>query len=781
MSVAANTEQDNKNAVREQSLSPAREIARLIENYLGPNHPPPQTLQVPSLSALRIRLSNNSAPYDANSETLSWQTREAIRTEFFKIIYPTAPSHRLLTLVSQSEIIFTPFGSTPRPFFFPGARVAVPTEAGSRRAATTLQLRFKLVNGVNMTESLLHLDGPAGGGFQWVQTSALVPLSVFTEPLKKPNIAATRPRKKARVPKITRPKKARPPAVTIPSSTAPRTAATKTIPKIIPSKSSAKAASRSSGKLTSKLQPKVSKPLPMTQTTKHQVSSSGGQGIQHNSKSGGKVYNQSSKQLRQEGPGVYVPSALKTIASTPKMRLLGDGRQIGQNSGCIRSTFDGGECNYMLGIQRLVARRLDVVGQDKTVMYFVKWTGVPMKDGSWERREDLMRDVPGLVRDFDIRHPGESSKFSQDIATVGVPKNCKSVEGEFDLERERSSGKVNVAGVKQDVLMSNMSNGNQSIKVESLKFTDSNEQMREHLLNVCGGDNSSGQNANDVENGFVNRTMNDDCKSYTQNTAFYVDDVTGLSIPSWLDTPILEVSFSGMVLQIRRPNEGVLHNDANAAWRDVKKRQTRFKQQNMSVAERLFPLTKAEARSLIDISAKSHRQYGRVPIAFPKGIGLVSPQDQGHVFSTSDALMGPASWEGYFSHLGLKPKDFSRELPPNMPTLDEACQGRVQRALDDIIYTTAIEHRERARSLIRESFRHSGGEIPEDLFRDGKRLPPDAVYVRKRKRAPGRPENSKALRLTGIGGAALENAKRMEERPHGAWYDEVWACWRPAK
>lgn len=765
--------------------SAAREIARLITNYLGANHPPPDTLTLPTLNALRTRLTTNPAHYEAKPESLSWQTREALRTEFFKIIYPTAPSQRLLTLVTQSEMFLTPYMAAPRPFFFPGARVAVPTEAGSRRAATTLQLRFKKVGKDTVTESLLHLDGPAGGGFQWVQTSALMPLSVFTDPMKKPNIATPRPRKKPRAPRAPRPRKPRavpiPPvkvAVTKPVPT--KTVAAKTLPGKAPLKLNPKPPSKPTTKSSAKSTkttyvPQAPKPLPSTQASQSTAPAP---------KALPKMTNVVARLARQEASGVHVPSALRSTSPPPKQRLLGEGRQVSHMSGCMRTSLAGGDLKNILGIQRLIARRM-IVGRKERVEYFVKWSGVSIKEGSWEQREDLMQDVPGLVRDFDVRHPGEIAKVreeerseeeldNQTTENDGVSKDAPSMENTptKKADVEMKAGPAEEESPKMDIV-GDIFGSSEGQKENGSNIKKEGSVVKEEISKSDEKDKQTGKDGKGKADSASEKVK--------KKVKHYTDDVTGIAIPSWLDTPILELSICGMILQVRRPDEAVLHNDATTAVRDAKKRQTRFKQENLADGEQLFPLTKPEAKAVIEASAKSHRQHNRTAIPFPKGIGRVSPGDHGYAFSVKDALMGPASWEGYLSYLGLRPTDYTRELPPYMPTLDEGSQGRLIRAREDFAYTTVCEHRERARSLLRDSFRHTGAPPPQHIFRDGVRAPPGSEMNHKRKRAVGKIENGRGIRQQEIGELAFKKAKMVGKDAVGAWYDEVWACWRPGQ
>lgn len=729
--------------------SRALQVARLVMNFLGPGHPPPQDPQLPTLNSLRTRLFADPNHYDARADQLAWQTREAIRTEFFKVLYPSPPPNSLLTLVTAAESIFAPF--QPRPFFFPGARVAVPTEAGSRRAATSLQLRFKKVDRTTVAEALLHLDGPNGGGFQWVQAPALTPLSLYAP---QPSRTVQKKTKRPRAPRATKPRKKRekalPPAPPVPPKPISQ-------PPIAPN---SRPAPKSSAALMTQTQlrtqtisktsiqvpvqaPKptrTSVPTPSPSPTPQPIPAPRLAGVV-------------ARLARQEASGVYVPDALRGTSPPPRASIVGQGRFVSHVSGAMRSAFF--DIDKILGIERLVARRVTA----NTIEYFVKWSGVPLREGSWESRDALLKDVPGLVRDFDVRHPEKKQYLRAHGPGTSKLKEIRKGEGK---RKESAQGRDE----RED-----------SCEVEqNEKLTRKGSVSGEIVASLVDGKDES-KSKEDAKKEVEDKKNKAPVKQY-------IDDVTGLPIPSWLDTPIVELSIAGMVLQIRRPNEAILHNDATSAVRDAKKRQTRFKQENILLGERLFPLTKPEAKSVIDAAAKDHRQHNRVPIPFPRGIGRVSPTDHGYPFAREDVLKAPPSWEAYFLHVGMVPTDYSRSLPPHMPTLDEASQSKLMRARDELAFSTACEHRERARLLLRESFRHTGAPPPEHIFRDGIRAPPGEHLPITKKRdlvAKSGEGGSKRLLRTREPAieTALKRAKTLSKDKNSVWFDEIWACWRP--
>lgn len=623
--------------------STALEIARLVTEFLGPNHPRPETSIGATLNALRTRLETQTGAFNSSPEKLSWEVREAIRTEFFKIQYPAPPTPSLLSLVTRSESLITPFVSPHRPFFFPGARVAVPTEAGSRRASTTLQLRFKLLGSVTVTEALLHLDGPNGGGFQWVQTHALTPLPSL--PPRPPAI----PRKRT----LPQPAKVRKPRVRNRAPRAARKARAKT---------TAGSATTGSAGATGIAQ---------------------GVGNASVERRGGGA----ARLGRLENAGMRVPEALLSCEGAPRAGLLGEGRHVSGASGSLRRGLDADvgleagvrRIGRLLGVERLIARRKIVSGEVGKVQYFVKWGGTTVKDGSWEFRDCLLVDVPGLVREFDVRHP-------QEATVVHVEEEKK----EKDVKEEKK----------------------------------------------------------------------------------YNDDVSGLEIPGWLDTPILELNISGMILQIRRPNEFTLHNDAASAARDTKRRQTKFKQERPRQGEKLFALTKSEAKGMIESSVRIHRQHNRQPIPFPRGLGRVSPADHGVPFVEEDALRAPASWEGFLVDRGMRCVDFERSMGVHMPGLDEGGGAVLSRISDELAGARAVVHRERARGVLKDCFRHGGGGVPSYLLASGG----GGVGGRKRKISGegGKSVGGKCVRPNEAGAKRTRKVNVMES----GWFDEVWGFWR---
>lgn len=377
----------------------AQRIAQLITDYLGPSVPrtavvarpggatatvPPAVTSAPgaaNLTALRSLLDQDPATYNAHPQLVIWKLREALRTEFFKIRYPHPPSARLLYVVTTSEIFFTDYGNNARPFFFPGARVAVPTETGTHRAGTSLQLRFKKAEGRTVTEALLHLDGPDGGGFQWVQAQVLSLLAHYV-PVR---------------PVIARPlEPARPPA-NRGGRGGGRARARGT--------ATAAAGRTARGRARAR----DSRPTATTAVVTRPPLS----GL----------------------PAGYLPDALRSTSPPPAKRLRnGVSGPVSLVSGSLRRTLDlwtetppDGKDDTApaelqnkivantLAVERIIARRQNE-SLGGVVEYCVKWAGAPLSEASWETRGALMRDVPGEVVAFDTAHPREP------VLTHATPK-----------------------------------------------------------------------------------------------------------------------------------------------------------------------------------------------------------------------------------------------------------------------------------------------------------------------------------------------------------------------
>ena len=295
----------------------------------------------------------------------------------------------------------------------------------------------------------------------------------------------------------------------------------------------------------------------------------------------------------------------------------------------------------------------------------------------------------------------------------------------------------------------------------------------------------------------VHQQENEGQKAQEKAQKYYLDDLTGVRIPSWLDTPIAELNVQGLLIQFRRPDEATIHLDGLAAQRELKKRQTRFKQENPKLGERLYGLSKAEAKSVLDATARAHREQSQYPILFPKLVGRVSPADHGVPFTKEDALRAPACWEGYLSHIGMRCVKYDRDLPPYMPTLEDATVNKLSRAREEMMLARAVEHRERAREVKRQSFRYiqAGTFPPRALFRDGVRKP---VYEGKGKLGTlaGQISNKRiraaAIVMDDYGfgraallrtrdtdfEAALKVANKAAKVEKGGWFDPTWACWR---
>eukprot|EP00178_Gracilaria_changii_P004997 TRINITY_DN180_c0_g1_i1.p1 TRINITY_DN180_c0_g1~~TRINITY_DN180_c0_g1_i1.p1 ORF type:complete len:851 (+),score=207.32 TRINITY_DN180_c0_g1_i1:12298-14850(+) len=804
-------------AMARSSLS--LQLARLIKAYLRPLHPPPSTSMGATLSALLLRLEQQTAFFDSKPDILAWQVREALRTEFFKIVYPTPPTPALCALVQNCEQLLQRYHLPHRPFFFPGGRVAVPTEAGSRRAATSLQLRFKMAAGITVTEAMLHLDGPDGGAFQWVQTHALTPLApllaavqVAAQPPPHHPPASRAKRRRATAqkrPRQSRSRARRASQPVTPALSPPQSAtASLSLPQRPPLPHMHRSTSLSAPSPPST--PMRSAPQLLVPTHSQPL----GAALAHSAaptqaalSAPARVSNVVARLAKQDGSGVFVPKELLTFAPPPRARLC-EG-VVSHASGSLRRALDVGSGGVLASLHRvknlvLVERLLARKFEAQHVLYYVVWGGRGVKNGSWEKREALMKDVPALVRQFDVRHPQ-------------LPEHVK-LHGAHDRDgwQASSDAGVNSNGGSWPQFQVGGSDGVIGARGGGTGGTGAGpDGSASGIDGVLGG-----VTMGEIENRVSTTTSMGRASSTTEvgsvggahggakQVKLYVDDLTGERIPSWVDTPIVELSICGMILQIRRPDEAVLHNDATAAVRDTKKRQARFKQENILLGERLFPLTKSEAKATVEASVRVHRQYNRLPILFPRGVGRVSAGDHGMAFSDEDARRAPACWEGYLRSLGLRSSSFERELAPHMPAAEEWVRARVARAREELTLATAMEHRERARSVLREWVRHTGAPPPAHVFRDGVRAPPArsvAVGV-------GEPaaKRRRVAREEGGGGrgsargrdARVEAALRAARRSggvggtggggcggggggggsgdggDGAWFDEMWSCWR---
>lgn len=434
-------------------------------------------------------------------------------------------------------------------------------------------------------------------------------------------------------------------------------------------------------------------------------------------------------------------------------------------------------------VERLACRR--VVVASGQVEYFVVWVGREVRDGSWERRSALLVDVPGLVADFDTRHPDSP-------ATI-----CHSDRVLAQAEIDSMAMKENVAG--NDAEAKNA----ESVHVDIVEGRGAENPMDlQSTAKLIEGQGMAmlvdGQKPmpKSSEAPVAPKPMEEQgaqkMSSLSNSGKKYMDEVTALEIPSYLDTPILELSFSGMVLQVRRPDEYALHNDAASASRDYKKRQSRFKQESVFQAEKLFNLSKTEAKSALEASLRAHKAYNRHPIAFPRGLGHVVASDTGVPFTKESLASHPHSLESHLINVGLRPKYFERDLPQYYPTLDSNESQRVMQEASDAVLERAVEHQERSRQLVRSSFRYLHGAVappPTNLFRDGVRRVsecdkcyggPGVVRASIKAEVPVEEDNKKerdpkvALALARATAASQPHAGKEVKR----WYDAHWSCWR---
>lgn len=742
-----------------QGPSITREIMKLIAAYLA------STQQDESfggnMSSLRDRLEADPSGFDSNRNLLSWHVRDTIRSEFYRVKYPVPPPPPLLLLVTQCEILLTNITSVQRPFYFPGTRVTVPTDTGARRMGSTLQLRTKMVAGRQVTEVMLHLDGPQGGEFPWVQSSSLMPASsvVATQAAQRAAVVSkyqnrdalgrsgTSARGGRRGRKATR---VRGGAAQVDPKSATPGASSSLLTAAKASNVDQKGVKTQTGASTNRsgisASARGANALVRGGSTAGRSSSASGRGPSNGGKAGiGKN--------SQEATTVSVPVALVCATPPPRKHIIGDGRQLSYVSGSFRRALDSKGDNFpqdavkiraLLGIERLVARR-NVRGLG--IQYFVKWSGRPFKDCSWEKRNSLLEDVPGLVREFDVRHPDECKLIDL------VPEQ-KSLESTNTAKPAANINKAATHGGPDQ------SEGG---------FTERSDVLQNDSSTTKWGGNDGGR---------------------PRETSEFIDDVTGIPIPSWVDTPILELNISDMVLQVRRPNDYVLHNDTDAATRDMKKRQSEFKKKHVETAVQVYSLSRNEARLAIEHGLRVHRENSQRAIQFPRGLGRVSPHDHGVPFALGDVSNAPASWEGYLTHLGLRCTDFVRNLPPYMPSVDDNALSKIMRGCNDAAFATCLEHRERARNMVREAFRYDGSSLaPSTLFRDGVRVPPGSgITGKKRARSNAITAGCEDIGFTQekllrerdekVRKVLDATVTRKPSRTDGMWYDSNWACWR---
>jgi Chromo (CHRromatin Organisation MOdifier) domain len=296
-------------------------------------------------------------------------------------------------------------------------------------------------------------------------------------------------------------------------------------------------------------------------------------------------------------------------------------------------------------IDRLVARR-ENMSCGGVVEYCVKWTGIGWDGCSWESRDALLQDVPGLVLAFDTRHPEVPSR------AIGQIREPTAAEAE------------------------------------------------EHTRRGAAHFNASEQRES----------------SAPPEKVPPVDDP--IMIPAWVDSPLVELNFSGMALHIR-PDEWTLFSDPGSIVRDSKKRRIRFRQEFPEEFRRLFPITKGElaakerndAKAVIEGNMKKRKHFGSYPILFPRALGTVIRTELAPPVPRADIEQAPPSWEKYFINLGLECTNWEREFPPDMPTASQAVCRTVEHAKKMMAVDEQNRSRERTSRLIQERIDKEPGGI----------------------------------------------------------------------
>jgi Chromo (CHRromatin Organisation MOdifier) domain len=299
----------------------------------------------------------------------------------------------------------------------------------------------------------------------------------------------------------------------------------------------------------------------------------------------------------------------------------------------------------VLVIERLVARR-ENEDAGGVIEYYVKWHNVGWDRCSWESRAALLQDVPGLVLEFDGRHPSAPSVV-RDIPRVAAIGERDDLESRIADIKARKSKK------------------------------EAAEREKARL------------------------------------------EAEPILIPAWVEQPLVELSFAGMVMHIRR-DETTLYNDPMAAGRDMKRRRLRFKAEYPEEARRMFVPSKTEtatkertdAKALIDAAVKKYKEHGSRPIQFPRALGSVLAVDLPHPVSRADIDCSPPSWEWYLQSLGLECVDWSRSNPPHMPTASEAVRRSAQHAIAAADGTARELQRERELRVAHERVDIETGATP---------------------------------------------------------------------
>lgn len=706
----------------------------MITSYLGPTVPRGVDVGA-TVNALRVRLETNQLA-DKDHNSLCWQVREALRTEFFKIKFPAPPSPPLLHLVTTTEVLLTNFATVPRPYYFPGGRVTVPIEGGKRRCGTTLQLRFKGA-GEEGTEALVHLDGEKGGAFRWVHVRSLAPSSA------RPATGASAAAAVAALPYSTppgavpTPPGAVPVAHMTPVALAAATANAAAVAaaaaaaqaqafmrqrqkevQVLQANRLVKAAAQKKevARVQARMMAKAKKDreeaaaererlmtpvdaLPLTfvpdclrvvpekprkrlrRGISGPVSIVAGAVEAAGGVTKGDVEEKKDDEERvstavQTSPLVVVPMASPESSPTVlKVRISPESLTTvlpastggSETSGLAKSrSLDLGVnlsatqqqpglssseqkqkqkqrsvaavTEKILVIERLVARRKNMTAGG-VVEFFVKWRDADWECCSWESRDALVQDVPGLVERFEMQHPGEPAEAVDcgDREPPAAERAARDVLAVAKVAKERGA------------------------EEEGTKDGD-------------------------------------------------------ILVPTWYASPIADLSFAGgMVMHIRPGEETVVFNDTLAAGRDMKRRLVKFRKEYPEKAARLCPLAKFEvdakerneANAMIVANAKAHKEAGSRMVQLPRALGSALPVDVPRPVSRADIQAAPPSWESYLQSLGLECVNWERSQEPLMPTVplgaaSEAVSSSARHALHAEAAVLRVQEKERFERMIQE-------------------------------------------------------------------------------
>eukprot|EP00172_Hildenbrandia_rubra_P004679 Plantae.Rhodophyta-Hildenbrandia_rubra.ctg9955.p1 GENE.Plantae.Rhodophyta-Hildenbrandia_rubra.ctg9955~~Plantae.Rhodophyta-Hildenbrandia_rubra.ctg9955.p1 ORF type:complete len:547 (-),score=97.54 Plantae.Rhodophyta-Hildenbrandia_rubra.ctg9955:1772-3412(-) len=536
-------------------------------------------------------------------------------------------------------------------------------------SATVLQLKYPIKPGQMANEALVHLDGPNGGGFQWVATPNCMLLEKYAAPYAYPQPMSRKQLSASEMRKYTRP--------------AQKTE--KVAPALVEVRKQ-EVSDPKEAKRKREMSERAASPPPRAR-------------------------------LRRDVKGpVLMASGALYDDDTDDEEVIIRGDNENEQVEPRRKRFKHPD-NFEI-ISKIVARRKNKLrgplNREGVVEYLVEWSGYPDDAKlSWESRTALMKDVPAVVLEFDVRYPGRP-------AEVSIPVD-KAVLADAYEKSDVQPNRNKVVGKRRK---------------------------------LAPGESPP-------------------------------------PIPSYVESPLLDLSFSGMVLHLR-PTGWNLFSSPEDAQRDAQIRKERYKSEYPKFADCLFPPTigdladRERAKARERETLENHKSGGRKKLyRWPRILGGVLLRDTAHPTSTMCIQRAPASWESYFLSMGLSCDNWERQYVPHMPTAPESVHESVGEANDQLLFNLRRTYawqmgKGRTESLsapVEISEVEDNLEAPNGILLEtnGDVAMRENGVINDKDSGPSRP-----LVFTKVNpnfSKALAKSKRAGDKGQ-KYYDPIWCCWR---